>query len=84
MNIDNVLMLKLHYFIFLGNRDYVSITKDLMGTSCTWVQAFHTLNHKLLLAKLHAYDFGKQALYIIQSYLFSQKQRVNITYLFSY
>lgn len=54
-----------------------------MGTSCAWVQAFDTFNHKLLLAKLHAHDFGKQALHIIQSYLFSQKQRVNITYLFS-
>ena len=54
-----------------------------MGTSCAWVQAFDKFNHKLLLAKLHAHDFGKQALHIIQSYLFSQKQRVNITYLFS-
>ena len=32
-------------------------------------KAFETINHQLLLAKLHAYGFSKQALAIICSYL---------------
>ena len=32
-------------------------------------KAFDTINHPLLLAKLHAYGFSKQALAIIRSYL---------------
>ena len=31
--------------------------------------AFDTLDHNLLLAKLHAYGFDKQALSMIKSYL---------------
>ena len=32
-------------------------------------KAFDTINHELLLAKLHAYGFSEQALLILSSYL---------------
>ena len=36
-------------------------------------KAFDTINYSLLLAKLHAYGFSKQALAIICSYLSDRK-----------
>ena len=41
-------------------------------------KAFDTINHQLLLAKLHAYGFSQQALAIICSYLSNRKQRIKI------
>ena len=41
-------------------------------------KAFDTLDHELLIAKLHAYGFGKMALRFIQSYLSDRWQRVKI------
>ena len=46
-------------------------------------KAFDTINHLLLLAKLHAYRFSKQALAIICSYLSNRKQRIKINEVFS-
>ena len=46
-------------------------------------KAFETINLSLLLAKLHAYGFSKQALAIICSYLSNQKQRIRINNVFS-
>ena len=46
-------------------------------------KAFDTINHELLLAKLHAYGFNKQALLILSSYLRNRKQRVKINNTFS-
>ena len=46
-------------------------------------KAFETINLPLLLAKLHAYGFSKQALAIICSYLSNQKQRIKINNIFS-
>ena len=41
-------------------------------------KAFDTLNHDLLIAKLYAYGFGKNALKLIQSYLSDRWQRTKI------
>ena len=46
-------------------------------------KAFDTINHQLLLAKLHVYGFNKQALAIICSYLSNRKQRIKINNVFS-
>ena len=46
-------------------------------------KAFDTINHQLLLAKLHAYGFSQQALAIICSYLSNRKQRIKINNVFS-
>ena len=46
-------------------------------------KAFNTAYHQLLLAKLHAYGFSKQALAIICSYLLNRKQRIKINNVFS-
>ena len=46
-------------------------------------KAFDTINHPLLLARLHAYGFSKQALAIICSYLSNRKQGIKISDVFS-
>ena len=42
-------------------------------------KTFDTINHKLVLWKLHAYGFGKQALLVICSYLANRQQRQEIS-----
>ena len=46
-------------------------------------KAFDAINHPLMLAKLHAYGFSKQALATICSYFSSRKQRIKINNVFS-
>ena len=46
-------------------------------------KAFDTLNHDLLLAKLHAYGFDKKALLLVKSYLTNRWQRTKINTSFS-
>ena len=46
-------------------------------------KAFDTINHELLLAKLHAYGFDKEALRLIRSYLTERWQRIKINKSFS-
>ena len=41
-------------------------------------KAFDTINHELLIAKLHAYGFEKSALSIVSDYLSDRWQRVKI------
>ena len=41
-------------------------------------KAFDRINHELLIAKLHAYCFSKDAQEIIPSYLSDRFQRINI------
>ena len=41
-------------------------------------KAFDTINHDILLVKLHAYGFSKTALNLMCSYLENRKQRVQI------
>ena len=45
--------------------------------------AFDTLNHELLIAKLHAYGFGKESLMLLLSYLSNQSKRTKINTSFS-
>ncbi len=46
-------------------------------------KAFDTLNHKLLIAKLHAYGFSNESLRLIYSYLSFRKQRTKVNNSFS-
>ena len=46
-------------------------------------KAFDTINHELLIAKLHAYGFSKDALHIIHSYLSNRWQRTKIADFYS-
>ena len=41
-------------------------------------KAFHSVNHKLLLAKLHAYGFSTSAIALMSSYLIGRRQRVKV------
>ena len=61
----------------LDNRGYAgAILMDLS-------KAFDTINHELLLAKLYAYGFEKNALRLIRSYLTERWQRTKINHSFS-
>ena len=46
-------------------------------------KAFDSINHELLIAKLHAYGFGKDALHLVFDYLNNRKQRTKINLSFS-
>ena len=46
-------------------------------------KAFDTINHELLIAKLHAYGFSIKALEVLLSYLQERWQRVKINTTFS-
>ena len=46
-------------------------------------KAFDTINHDLLIAKLKAYGFSKEALKLMRSYLKNWKQKVQINDKFS-
>ena len=46
-------------------------------------KAFDTINYDLLIAKIHAYGFDKNALDLVSSYLKNKKQRVKINTTFS-
>ena len=46
-------------------------------------KAFDTINHKLLLAKLDIYGFGKSALCLLNSYLNNRQQRTKVNQSFS-
>ena len=46
-------------------------------------KAFDTLNHDLLIAKLHAYGFSEESLQLIKSYLTNRWQRTKVNATFS-
>ena len=50
----------------------------MVGVLMDLSKAFDTLNHDLLIAKLYAYGYGKDALKLIKSYLSNRWQRVKI------
>ena len=56
----------------LDNKGYTGAV--LMGLS----KAFDTINHELLIAKLYAYGFSKDALKLIISYITDHWQKSNI------
>ena len=56
----------------LGSRGYSGAV--LMDLS----KAFETINHELLIAKLHAYGFNKESLEFILDYLSNRWQRTKI------
>ena len=60
----------------LDNKYFEGILMDLL-------RAFDTINHGLLIAKLHAYGFHKSPLKILWSYLTNRWQRANINTAFS-
>ena len=63
--------------LFIENKGFAG------GVLMDLSKAFDTINHQLLLAKLYAYGFSKQALAIICSYLSNPKQRIKISNVFS-
>ena len=46
-------------------------------------KAFDTINHQLLIAKLHAYGFSKNSLQLIMDYLTNRLQHIKINTTFS-
>ena len=62
---------------YLDNRGYTGAV--LMGLSI----GFDTINHELLIAKLHTYGFSKDSLKIFLNYLSDRWQRTKINLSFS-
>ena len=46
-------------------------------------KAFDCIRHDVLIAKLHAYEFNREALLLVHSYLERRQQRVKINGFFS-
>ena len=69
-----------HALIMLLERWRISLDKNGFGGAILMdlSKAFDTLNHDLLIAKLHAYGFSKEALKLIKSYLTNRWQRTKI------
>ena len=63
----------------IDNKDFAGGGRGLMDLS----KAFDTLNHELLIAKLHAYGFGRESLMLLLSYLSNRWQRTKINTSFS-
>ena len=61
----------------IDNKEYAGVI--LMDLS----KAFDTINHQLMIAKLHAYGFGKRSLGLISSYFKDRFQRTKINTTFS-
>ena len=46
-------------------------------------KAINTINHELIIAKLHSYGFSIEALQVLLSYLYEWWKRVNVNTTFS-
>lgn len=69
---------------FLEKCKTVMDNKDIAGAILMDLsRAFDCINHDLLIAKLYAYRFGKDVLYLLPSYLTGRKQRLEINGSFS-
>ena len=67
--IEKVLVRKLLFLLLLrsGNKFWIVRVMELLFS---WIsKAFDTINHELLIDKLHAYSFSKKSLTIIFNYL---------------
>ena len=69
-----------HALLSLLDKWHVSLDNKGFGGAILMdlSKAFDTLNHDLLIAKLHAYGFDKNALKLIKSYLSTRWQRNKI------
>ena len=81
MVIEKDLVLNRHFYekwkIVLDSKGYGDAV--LMDLS----KAFDTINHDLLIAKLHAHGFSKESLKLIKSYLSNRWQRTKVNLSFS-
>ena len=64
-------------------KNVLSYLSNISGHENIYLQAFDTINHDLLLAKLKAYGFSPNALKLMHSYLNNRKQQVQINNKFS-
>ena len=72
------------YYLYIGTQIYCEVDRKSAGAVLTDLsKAFDCLNHDMLIAKLHAYDFDNGALNYIQDYLNDRKQRTKIGNSFS-
>ena len=62
----------------IGNKGFAG------GVLMNLSKAFNTLNHERLIAKIHAYGFGKESLMLLLNYLSNHLQRTKINRSFSF
>ena len=74
-----------HSLIFMLEKWKKALDKEenMLAIFVDLSKAFDTINHDLLLTKLKAYGFSKQALSFMCSYLKNRRQRVQINNKFS-
>ena len=85
MDVEKVLVCKLLYLTMLLEK-WKKILDDTGYVGSVLVdlsKAFDTISLELLVAKLHAYGFSKEALTLIASYIFDRWQHVKINDTFS-
>ena len=67
-----------HALLSLIEKWRISLDKNGGAVRMDLSKAFDTLNHDLLVAKLHAYGFDRSALKLIKSYLTNRWQRTKV------
>ena len=68
-----------HFLSLIEKREKVLDNKEYSGVILTALsKAFRTINHDLLIAKLHVYGFSKESSKLIKSYLTNRWQRIKL------
>ena len=84
-NLPSVLLMKQklenvdHFLSLIEKREKVLDNKEYSGVILTTLsKALRTINHDLLIAKLHVYGFSKESSKLIKSYLTNRWQRIKL------
>ena len=68
-----------HFLSLIEKREKVLDNKEYSGVILTTLsKALRTINHDLLIAKLHVYGFSKESSKLIKSYLTNRWQRIKL------
>lgn len=85
-NVDfvKVSALSIHFFLWLKKWKLLAITKILRGYSHRFLESFEWICLDLLIAKLNAYGFDRNALKLFYDYLRERFQNAKLSFSFSF